>query len=65
MTADVEEHLDIKSLSVVHIHITPGHLYAAQGYWTQCKPRKGERRVGQLASERVSGRAKLLTTATK
>ena len=24
----------------------------AQGHWTQCKPGKGERRGGQLASER-------------
>jgi hypothetical protein len=64
MMADVEEDLDVKSLSVVRVHITPGLLYAVQGYWTHCKPGKGERRVGQLASERVSGRAKLLTTAT-
>jgi hypothetical protein len=65
MMVDVEEDLDVKSLSVVRIHITPGLLYAAQSYWTQCKPGKGERRGGQLASERVSGRTKLLTTATK
>jgi len=52
MTADVEEELEVKSLSVVRVHITPGLLYAARGYWTQCKPGKGERRGGQLASER-------------
>lgn len=52
VTADVEEDLGVKSLSVVRVHITPGLLYAAQGHWTQCKPGKGERRGGQLASER-------------
>jgi len=52
MMADVEEDLDVKSLSVVRVHITPGLLCAVQGYWTHCKPGKGEGRGGQLASER-------------
>jgi hypothetical protein len=44
MMTNVEEGLDVKSFSVVRVHITSGLLYAAQGHWTQRKPRKDERR---------------------